>query len=133
MVKKGRTILDLIQVSKGTLDWNEQGELIKEGTVIPGSHISDLVYDVVQSSGFEPLGWEVFLDGLAKLNVPERLVTNTNRRRKLQQRKMQGWTPPGQVEGNKETNTSKKTKKKKRPTSKIAVKRLGRLNWEKYP
>ena len=51
LVKKGKTIMDLIDSSHGMLDWNQQGELVKEGTIIPGSHISDLVYDVVQSSG----------------------------------------------------------------------------------
>ena len=138
VTKKGDTILDLIQKSKGVLDWNQQGELIKEGNVIPGSHISDLIYDAVQSSSFEPLGWEQFLDGLAKMNVPERVVTNPNRRKRLQNMKKQGWTPPpvrqSMYDRIKDSSKQRsKPSKSKRLSSKSPKKRIGRLNWEKYP
>ncbi len=133
MVKKGQTILNLIQNSKGVLDWNQQGELVRDGEVIPGSHISDLVYDVLQYNkgvGFEPRGWEMFLQGLAKLNVPERLISNSNRRRTLQQIKKDAWTPPRQSSHESMPVTkSKKSRKKER----AVPKRVGRLQWESYP
>ena len=137
LIKKGHSILDLIQNSNGSLDWNQQGELIKDGQTISGSHISDLLYDVMQSNrgGFEPLGWDIFLEGLVKLNVPERLISNVNRRRKLQQIKQEGVTPTKNIQEDYESSSiTKRTKKrgKKNPPQNTPGKRIGRLNWETY-
>ena len=132
--KKAKTIFDMIQNSKGILDYNDQGELLLDGHVIRGSHISDLVYDILfGKSGFEPRGLEQFLGGLVRLNVPERLIANKTRRAMLRQmkqttpsesRKRIVVTPSRGKRGKSSLGISKSGRK--------TSKRIGRLNWETY-
>ena len=131
LMTKARSMLELVKNSGGIVDYNDKGELIREGEVISGSHISDLIYDVLLGRrGFEPRGWEHFLGGLVKLNVPERIISNTTRRYKMRQMKQQGWTPPRTPSA--PPNRSK-TSKKKSSAKQAPIKRKARLNWESYP
>ena len=134
--KKAKTIFDMIQNSKGILDYNNQGELLLDGHVIRGSHITDLVYDILfGKSGFEPRGVEQFLDGLVRLNVPERLIANKTRRSMLRQMKQ---TTPS--ESRKRTVVTPSRGKRGKSSSSLGIsksgrkmsKRIGRLNWETY-
>ena len=60
-----KTIFEKIQESNVILDFNDQEELLLDGHVIGGSHISDLVYDIIfGKSGFEPRDVEQFWIGL---------------------------------------------------------------------
>ena len=62
------------------LDWNDQGELVVEGTPIPHSNMVDLINDLVRSrKGFNPVGWEALASQLRKGNVPQDLVRNPRR------------------------------------------------------
>ncbi len=136
---KAKSLLELIKNSGGILNYNEHGELLAEGEVVPGSHISDVIYDVLLGKkGFEPRGWEQFVLGLIKMNVPERIVTNASRRYKMIKMKQQGLTSPGTTESTHFSSPPppKKSKKgKKRASSKAEpIKKVkGRLNWESYP
>ena len=47
--------------------WNQQGELIYRGQVIPGSHITDLLKNSQRHS--QPVGLQEFQDGLKELNI----------------------------------------------------------------
>ena len=126
----------MIKDSNGILDYNNQGEFLLDGHVIKGSHVSDLVYDVLfGKSGFEPRGVEQFLGGLARLNVPERLIGNKSRRSVIRQMKLKSYgSPPVRKRGGvtpsigKRSQTSAGKSKSVRRTSK----RRGRLNWETY-
>ena len=62
---------------RDVLHWNDKGELLYENKPIPGSHVVDLVNDTLRHrKGFEPVGWSVFARGLARMNVPEKLIRN---------------------------------------------------------
>ena len=75
-----RQLLDKIKENRDLLHWNEKGELMYENKSIPGSHVVDLVNDILRHrKGFEPVGWSVFARGLARMNVPENLVRNPQR------------------------------------------------------
>ena len=75
-----RQLLDKIKENRDVLHWNEKGELIYENKPIPGSHVVDLVNDILrQRKGFEPVGWSVFARGLARMNIPENIVRNPQR------------------------------------------------------
>ena len=134
--KKAKTLYDMIKDSNGILDYNNQGELLLDGHVIKGSHVSDLVYDVLfGKSGFEPRGVEQFLGRLARLNVPERLIGNKSRRSVIRQMKLKSYgAPPVRKRGSvtppigKRSQTSAGKSKSVRRTSK----RRGLLNWETY-
>ena len=140
LMSKAKTLLGLVKNSGGILDYNKHGELISDGKVVPGSHISDVLYDVLLGKkDFEPRGWEQFLGGLIRMNVPERMVTNSNRRFKMikMKQQQQGSTPPGSTEFDHFTSPpTKKTKSsKKSRVSKTTPYRTvkGRLNWSTYP
>ena len=75
-----RQLLDKMKENQDVLDWNDKGELVDENKPIPGSHVVDLVNDMLRHrKGFEPVGWSVFARGLARMNVPENLVRNPQR------------------------------------------------------
>ena len=75
-----RQLLDKLKQNRDVLHWKEKGELTYENKSISGSHVVDLVNDILRHrKGFEPVGWSVFARGLARLNVPENLVHNHQR------------------------------------------------------
>ena len=62
-----RQLLDKIKDNRNVLHWNEKGELMYENKPISGSHVVDLVNDMLRHrTGFEPAGWSVFARGLQK-------------------------------------------------------------------
>ena len=70
-----RQLLDKIKEHRDVLNWNEKGELMYENKPITGSHVVDLVNDMLRHrKGFKPVGWSVFARGLARMNVPENIV-----------------------------------------------------------
>lgn len=136
---KGEAILNLIHDSGGILSWNKQGELSHSGKLLKGSHVSDLIYDLLQDRrGLEPpLGFDSFLKGLVEINIPERLVTNSYRRTQLQNIKQHGLITPRTSrydESAPPANSKKRTKRKKGASTRSpTISRIGRLNWEDYP
>ena len=75
-----RQLLDKIKENRDVLHWNDKGELVYENKPISGSHMVDLVNDMLRHrKGFEPVGWSVFARGLARMNVPENIVRNPQR------------------------------------------------------
>ena len=59
------------------LQWNDRGELIYHGKVIPGSHITDLLKNSqIQYRHSQPVGYKLFRDGLKELNIPVGLLTH---------------------------------------------------------
>ena len=75
-----RQLLDKIKENQDVLHWNDKGELVYENKPISGSHVVDLVDDILRHrKGFEPVAWSVFARGLARTNVPENLVRNPQR------------------------------------------------------
>ena len=73
----------LIQKLKDHLDvisWNDNGQLVLDGSTIPNSNIVDLVNDVMRKrKGFNPEHSNTFAKALAKINVPEDYVRNPDR------------------------------------------------------
>ena len=54
---KVRQLLDKIKEHRDVLNWNKKGELMYENKPITGSHVLDLVNDVLcHRKGFEPVG-----------------------------------------------------------------------------
>ena len=76
-----RELFDKIKDNRDVLHyWNYKGELLYENKPISGSHLVDLVNDIVRHRrGFKPVGWSVFSRGLARMNVPENLMRSSKR------------------------------------------------------
>ncbi|KAJ8048671.1 hypothetical protein HOLleu_01077 [Holothuria leucospilota] len=79
---KGKAVqlLRKINSSNGDLSWTDKGELIVKDRVIKGSHMVDLINDVVRKrKGIIPIGATDFAKELAELNLPRELVGNPDR------------------------------------------------------
>ena len=56
------------------LRWNQRGELIYQGQVVHGSHITDLLKNSQRQYKHAPMGLEEFEAALRELNVPTGLM-----------------------------------------------------------
>ena len=70
------------------LKWNDRGELLHEGVVVPGNNVVDLVHYLLRKrKTSDPIGWQQFGSQMRAANIPMELVGNVARRRHIQQRK----------------------------------------------
>ena len=82
--EKGRQLVSRLK----TTQWNDRGELLHEGVVVPGSNVVDLVHDLLRKrKTSDPIGWQQFGSQMRAANIPMELVGNIARRRHIQQRK----------------------------------------------
>ena len=59
------------------MSWNDNGQLVLEGSIVPNSNIVHLVNDVMRKKkGLNPEHSSTFAKTLAKINVPEDYVRN---------------------------------------------------------
>ena len=62
------------------ITWDDMGQVLLDGVLIPKSNISDLVSDAMRSrKHFNPVGVREFYNVLNKINVPKDLVRNEKR------------------------------------------------------
>ena len=62
------------------ITWDDMGQVLVDGVLIPKSNISDLVSDAMRSrKHFNPVGVREFYNVLNKINVPKDLVRNEKR------------------------------------------------------
>ena len=117
---RGRLLIDKIKENPTVMRWDDKGQLIFEDESLSGSHIGDLVSDILRNRrGFNPIGWETFARGLAKINAPEDLVRNERRQsivREFKFGKLDGLPkslPPGEIQGPMRTTTFNRNKKRR--------------------
>lgn len=84
---KAMNILNFLKRDPDVLSYDQQGRLIYRGQIVPGSHVYDLVSDLLKTkkSTVSPVGNEELLRGLSSLNMPLNFVTNTMYKKKLQE------------------------------------------------
>lgn len=81
---KAKALLKYLSLVQG-LNWNEQGEIIIDNTVLPKSNICDLIKDCLREyKQFNPIGYNEFYEKLSTSNVPLSLIANTKRREFIQ-------------------------------------------------
>ena len=62
------------------ISWNNNGQLVLEGSIVPNSNIVDLVNDVMRKrKGFNPQHSNTFAKPLTEINVPEDYLRNPDR------------------------------------------------------
>ena len=84
---KGQALLNFIEKGK-VLSWNDKGELVHKGKILPNSDIADLVKDAMREyKNFDPTGKEEFYNGLAETNIPLLLIDNRSKRELVIERK----------------------------------------------
>ena len=79
MRRKIQLLLDLLSDHSNML-WDDHGTLMIHGKPVEGTHIIDLVNDIIrQRKHFDPQGWQLFSKGLKEVNIPQDVVGHRKR------------------------------------------------------
>ena len=77
------------------ITWDDMGQVLLDGVLIPKSNISDLVSDAMRPrKHFNPVGVREFYNVLNKINVPKDLVRNERRWSEAKKGKVNEKTTP---------------------------------------
>ena len=80
MQNREQLLIKKLKDHSDVISWNDNGQLVLEGSIVPNSNIVDLVKDVMQKrKGFNPEHLSTFAKALTKINVPEDYVRNPDR------------------------------------------------------
>ena len=81
MKSRAEALLAHLKERGDVITWDDMGQVLVDGVLIPKSNISDLVSDAMRSrKHFNPVGVREFYNVLSKINVPKDLVRNERRR-----------------------------------------------------
>ena len=77
MKSRAEALLAHLKERGDVITWDDMGQVLVDGVLIPKSNISDLVSDAMRSrKHFNPIGAREFYNVLSKINVPKDLVRN---------------------------------------------------------
>ena len=80
MKSRAEALLAHLKERGNVITWDDMGQVLVDGVLIPKSNISDLVSDAMRSrKHFNPVGVREFYNVLNKINVPKDLVRNEKR------------------------------------------------------
>ena len=80
MKTRAQALLARLKEREDAITWDERGQVILKGDLIPKSNISDLISDAMRfRKHFNPVGVQQFYDVLYEINVPKDLVRNEKR------------------------------------------------------
>ena len=80
MKSRAEALLAHLKERGDVITWDDMGQVLLDGVLIPKSNISDLVSDAMRSrKHFNPVGVREFYNILNKINVPKDLVRNERR------------------------------------------------------
>ena len=80
MQNRAKLLIQKLKDHSDVISWNDYGQLVLEGSIVPNSNIVDLVNDVMRKrKGFNPEHSNTFAKALAKINVPEDYLRNPDR------------------------------------------------------
>ena len=80
MQNRAKLLIQKLKDHADVISWNDNGQLVLEGSIIPNSNIVDLVNDVMRKrKGFNPEHSNTFAKALTKINVPEDYLRNPDR------------------------------------------------------
>ena len=115
---KARKLLKFISEHENSqLDWDNNGQIIYKGEIIPNTSIYYLIKDAVAPyKDFTPLGATEFYDILSEMNVPKTLIQNKN---KTEQVNLERLPPPGIRTNHQITAESNSTPKSAKPWEKL--------------
>ena len=80
MKTRAEALLAHLKERGDVITWDDMGQVLLNGVLIPKSNISDLVSDAMRPrKHFNPVGVREFYNVLNKINVPKDLVRNERR------------------------------------------------------
>ena len=98
MKTRAEALLAHLKERGDVITWDDMGQVLLNGVLIPKSNISDLVSDAMRSrKHFNPVGVREFYNVLNKINVPKDLVRNERRWDEAEKKKVDEKTPPKEL------------------------------------
>ena len=98
MKTRAEALLAHLKERGDVITWDDMGQVLLDGVLIPKSNISDLVSDAMRSrKHFNPVGVREFYNVLNKINVPKDLVRNERRWSEAEKKKVDEKTPPKEL------------------------------------
>ena len=80
MKKRAEALLAHLKEREDVITWDDMGQVLIDGVLIPRSNITDLVSDAMRPrKNFNPVGVHEFYKVLNKINIPKDLVRNEQR------------------------------------------------------
>ena len=80
MQNRAKLLIQKLKDHSDIISWNDDGQLVLEGSIVPKPNIVDLVNDVMRKrKGFNPEPSNTFAKALTKINVPEDCLRNPDR------------------------------------------------------
>ena len=77
MQNHAKLLIQKLKDHSDIISWNNNGQLVLEGSIVPNSNIVDLVNDVMRKrKSFNPDHSNTFAKALLKINVPEDYLRN---------------------------------------------------------
>ena len=122
MQNRAKLLIKKLKDHSDVISWNDNGQLVLEGSIVPNSNIVDLVNDAMRKrKGFNPEHSNTFAKALAKINVPEDYLRNPDRIDSIRwYRRLQDSQAPG-LSFVSETPTEVPRKTSKSPTTSALV------------
>ena len=100
MKTRAEALLAHLKERGDVIMWDDMGQVLLDGVLIPKSNISDLVSDAMRPrKHFNPVGVREFYNVLNKINVPKDLVRNERRWSEAEKKKvsLDEKTPPKEL------------------------------------
>ena len=92
MKKRAEALLAHLKEREDVITWDDMGQVLVDGVLIPRSNITDLVSDAMRPrKNFNPVGVHEFYKVLNKINAPKDLVRNEQRWSEGEQKKKKPW------------------------------------------
>ena len=80
MKKRAEALLAHLKEREDVITWDDMGQVLVDGVLIPRSNITDLVSDAMRPrKNFNPVGVHEFYKVLNKINIPKDIVRNEQR------------------------------------------------------
>ena len=98
MKTRARALLQRLKEREDVITWDDMGQVLLNGVLIPKSNISDLISDAMRSrKHFNPVGVREFYNVLNEINIPKDLVRNERRWSETEKNKVSfdEKSPPG--------------------------------------
>ena len=94
MKKRAEALLAHLKEREDVITWDDMGQVLVDGVLIPRSNITDLVSDAMRPrKNFNPIGVHEFYKVLNKINIPKDIVRNEQRwsEGKTEEKKKKPW------------------------------------------
>ena len=96
MKTRARALLERLKEREDVITWDDMGQVLLNGVLIPKSNISNLISDAMRSrKHFNPVGVREFYNVLNEINIPKYLVRNERRWSETEKNSFDEKSPPG--------------------------------------